>query len=718
MKSIAGVALALGSAAAVLAVGGCGRSPSANVIVVTIDTIRPDHLGWENHAPAMTPNLDVFASEGAYFWRCFAPVPITLPSHTSIMTGTTPLRHGVHDNGLYRVAEQNLTLAEILAGSGYSTAAFVSGYPLKQKFGLAQGFSTYDDDLESDDPYSWSEGSMARGATQMAERPADATTNAAIAWLATAREPFFLWIHYFDPHQGYAPPPPYSDSFHANPYDGEIAFVDEQFGRLLARVDDLGLSNGTAVVVTGDHGEGLGDHDELTHAMLAYDSTLRVPLAMHLPGTTRPNQAVRHDVGLIDIQPTLLEFVGIEPPEEIEGESLLGALAGRPIPQRPLYFETEAGTNVFGWARIDGLRLGDWKLIDCTRSELYNLAEDPHEEHEVGGQHPEIVARLTADLEETRLIRERAAATHDTSRLSPSDETREQLAALGYLSGSDNDSGAADATGPAEGELIHPRDHIWVINEWSRLRDDVASERLASAESRLRYLTEYDPSNPDFRNIQGMIYAKTGREAEAEQVWEELLGDGFDRLNILQNLGQLFSRTGRSEKALELYDLALAKATSDDSLKAWLLVRIAEMHKARGDSTAALDALTELAELRPRDPEVLRRQATIHYHAGSIDLAEALLDRSLVVNPYYSRSYQNLAALYLDAGAFDRALENARRCVELAPEYPEGRYILAVALAENGDRQEAVRILHELTDTIATGSLAEQARLLLAELEE
>jgi Flp pilus assembly protein TadD len=438
-----------------------------------------------------------------------------------------------------------------------------------------------------------------------------------------------------------------------------------------------------------------------------------VPLLVRLPQVTRPAQAVHEDVGLIDIQPTILDYLDIGRPAGTEGSSLLGVLGGRPAPSRPLYFETEAGTNVFGWAPIDGLRIDGWKLIRCTRSELYNVAEDPQEQVDLQAAHPEVVTRLASLLDETRASTSQLAADiHDAARLSLSDETREQLAALGYLSGS------ADEIEEPEAELIHPRDHIWVINEWSRLRDDVASERLSSAESRLRYLTAYDPSNPDFKNIQGMIYAKTGRELEAEQVWEELLSRGFDRVNILQNLGQLMHRTGRPDRALELYRLAVDKAASEPDVKGWLLVRVAEILKERGDSSAALEALAELAELRPRDPEVLRRQAAIHYHAGNAEQAEALLERSLTVNPYYSRSYQNLAALYIDLGAVDQALDNARRCVELAPEYPEGRYILAVALAENGDREAAVRILRELTGEISMGSLVDRARLLLATLDE
>ncbi len=313
---------------ALLSLVACSGGPKPpNVILVTIDTMRPDHMGCEGYEGARTPNLDAFAASGFHFLRCTTPVPITLPAHTSILTGTTPLYHGVHDNTVYKVAPSNLTLAEILSESGYDTAGFISGVPLIREFQIDQGFAKYDDDLEVDDLYSWSPGRGSDGATQMEERKADATTAAAIRWLREeAREPFFLWVHYFDPHQSYDPPPPYGDLFYDRPYDGEIAFVDEQFGRLLAAVDDEDMSRRTSVVVTGDHGEGLGEHGELTHAMLTYDSTLRVPLIMQLVGEDSGGDRLTDEVQLTDIAPTILDHVGLEVPAVMQGVSLVPRL--------------------------------------------------------------------------------------------------------------------------------------------------------------------------------------------------------------------------------------------------------------------------------------------------------------------------------------------------------------------------------------------------------
>jgi len=706
---------------AALASAGCGRDQHQNVVLVTIDTIRADHFGFEGYATARTPNLDRFAQSGAYFWSCTAPVPVTLPSHASILTGTNPVYHGARDNGLYGVAPDNETLAEILSAQGYTTAAFVSGYPLIRRFGLDQGFEVYDDDLKSDDLYPWTAAAPRDSANQMAERPADATTRAAVSWLEGAKEPFFAWIHYFDPHHSHRPPPPYNDIFFEQPYDGEIAFVDEQFGRVLAVLRDRKVQDRTVVVVTGDHGEGLGDHGEDTHAMLAYDTTLRVPLIAHLPGTTTAHQAIRAPVGVIDIVPTLLDFLGLEVPAPVAGISLLPLLNGGNIPERTLYFETEAGYNIFGWAKIHGVRSSGWKLIRSVRDELYDLEADPGEARNLADERPDQVAGLAARL--TELKRQQAApqAIREASRLAPSDETQELLAALGYLSVSSpaEDVRTDRSVEPGfEAHRTHPRDHVWVINEWSLLREDVAADRLILAEERVGYLLAYDPSNPDFRNTQAMVFARTGREPQAQVVWESLVADGIDRLNILQNLGLLYIRTGRPADALRLFEAALPRADGDPTPHAWLLLNIAQARSELNDAEGAVAALDELAVERPYDAEPLRRAAAIRYRQGRLEEAAELLERSVAVNPYHERSHQNLATVYLELGRVDEALEHARRSVELLPQYPEGRYILAVALVENGQYDDARGILQELDETILEGTVAEQAQRLLMEIGE
>jgi arylsulfatase A-like enzyme/Flp pilus assembly protein TadD len=709
----------LAIAAAVLASTDCGGHRPPNVVLITIDTIRADHFGFEGYSTARTPNIDQFAASGAYFWRCTSPVPITLPSHTSILTGTNPLHHGTHDNGMYRVAPDNETLAEMLSARGYSTAAFVSGYPLIRRFGLDQGFDVYDDDLASDDLYSWTAAAQRGSVNQMAERPADATTRAAVNWLKGAREPFFVWIHYFDPHHSHQPPPPYNDIFFEHPYDGEIAFVDEQFGQFLRALGDRGLEDRTAVVVTGDHGEGLGDHGEDTHAMLTYDTTLRVPLIAHLPGTTAERQSIRDEVGVVDIVPTILNFLDFEIPEQVIGVSLLPLLHGGRIPDRALYFETEAGYNIFGWAKIHGVRSKGWKLIHSVQDELYHVDTDEAETRDLAGERLDIVARLGGQLDE--LVRQQAAPSsiRNASRMIPSDETRELLAALGYLSVSSpaDDVRHGGAVEPGfEANRAHPRDHVWVINEWSRLREDVATGRFILAEERVGYLLAYDPSNPDFRNIQAMVFARTGRESQAREVWESLVADGIDRVNVLQNLGMLYLRSGRTSDALRLFEAGLPKSENDPSVYGWLLLNIAQVRSELNDPEGAVAALAELAIARPYDAEPLRRAAAIRYRQGRLDQAAELLERSVAVNPYNERSHQNLATVYLELGRVDQALEHARRSVEILPQYPEGRYILAVALIEGSRPDEARDILQGLIDASVPGVIGEQSRRLLAEI--
>src|SRR5712692_7602395 len=308
---------------ALLVVAGCRGERAAgtpatrpNVLLVTIDTLRADHLGCYGHGGAATPTIDALAARGVRFVTAIAHVPLTGPSHASILTGRTPLGHGFRDNGGYVIPAEAKTAAEDFRQAGYRTAAFVSGFPLDRRFGFDRGFDAYDDHLpKGNDPRR----------TPYVERLADATTDAALRWLgspvpAGAPASFFLWVHYYDPHAPYEPPAALADRFRAAPYDGEIAFVDAQLARLLRGLEEKGALARTVVLVTADHGEALGEHGEDTHGLFVYDATLRVPWIMAGPGL--PSGRVAGVVARgIDVLPTLLDYAGLPMPAEIEGRS-------------------------------------------------------------------------------------------------------------------------------------------------------------------------------------------------------------------------------------------------------------------------------------------------------------------------------------------------------------------------------------------------------------
>src|SRR6185295_9907135 len=382
-------AVAPGLAAAGLLAFGCTRDPSRppaqpNVLLVTIDTLRADHVGCYGHPGSVTPVLDGLAARGVRFATAVAHVPLTGPSHASILTGRTPLGHGLRDNGGFALPAQARSLAEDFRKAGYRTAAFVSGFPLDRRFGFDRGFETYDDHLPKGND---------RRRTPYVERFADATTDAVLRWLATASPqnaaqpaPWFLWVHYYDPHAPYEPPvTDLADRYRRSPYDGEIAFVDRQLGRLLQTLDARGETSRTIVLVTADHGESLGEHGEGTHGIFLYDATLRVPWIMAGPQIVA-GRVSRTIARSIDVLPTLLDYAGLPQRSDVDGRSLRHAADGEEMSDAPAYAESLYSELELGWAPLHAWRTAGFKFIKAPHPELYDLQSDPSEKANRAGE--------------------------------------------------------------------------------------------------------------------------------------------------------------------------------------------------------------------------------------------------------------------------------------------------------------------------------------------
>ena len=342
-----------------------GSGPKANCLVITIDTLRADRLSSFGSTTVSTPVIDRMAAEGFGFTRCFAHTVTTLPSHANIFLGVLPPCHGVHDNANFVVPEGITTMAEVFRQSGYETAAIVGAYPLDRRFGLDRGFSLYDDDYGTQD--------FSRPV--FVERPASEVVDRALGWLKKVSGPWFLWVHVFDPHYPYAPPEPFNSYFRDNPYDGEVAYVDQELGRLLAFLRENNLVDRTVIILTSDHGESLGEHGEKTHGYLAYNSTLHVPLIIRAPGFKggrREETVVSH----VDIFPTVCDLLELKKPAGLQGRSLLPALRGKKLASRPIYFESLYPYYSRGWAPIYGYIDFPLKFIDSPLPELYNLERD------------------------------------------------------------------------------------------------------------------------------------------------------------------------------------------------------------------------------------------------------------------------------------------------------------------------------------------------------
>ena len=666
---------------AALACACAGSRPAAtarsrpDVLLVTIDTLRADHVGCYGHAGAATPVLDALAARGARFTTAIAHVPLTTPSHASILTGLTPLRHGVRDNGDFVLPESIPTLAEAFHDAGYRTAAFVSGFPLDRRFGLARGFDVYDDHLPHGED---------RRRSAYVERPADQTTAAARSWLeAGPPSPWFLWVHYFDPHAPYEPPPDFAARFAGRAYDGEIAFVDTQLGGLLRFLETKSGSPRALVLVTADHGEALGEHGEETHGVFVYDATLRVPWIMAGPGV--PAGVVSPVVARgIDVAPTLLDLAGGIPPRgAMEGRSLGPALRGRPMPNEPAYAESLFARLRLGWAPLHAWRTARLKLIDAPRPELYALDEDAGEARNRSAEEAEVADKMRREL------RAALAARPPNAAADAGPDAAERLRALGYL------AGPRDRT--AAPSLRDPKDGIALVN---RLERGIAAARAdpARAVRELRAVLAEDPGLALGRRYLALALSSAGdhpgaiREVEA---LDKAGHAGFEDLLLLADSLRLAGRPSAERIQPRSPEPSLARAR--------VLV-------ALGRPSEAAEAYARVLTRMPGHAEALRGLADLALAHGDVAGAAGYYERILAADAHDVGALVKLGVIRVRSGMVEDGIGLFRQALGLDPGNAEALLDLGGALAKSGRAAEAIPFLeHALAagprSTVALNSL-------------
>jgi arylsulfatase A-like enzyme/Tfp pilus assembly protein PilF len=630
-------------------------SDPIDIILVTIDTLRADHLGCYGDAQAATPVLDRLAAGGTRFAWAIAPIPLTLPSHVSLFTATTPLVHDVRDNVGFSLSPSLPTLAERFASAGYDTAAFVSGFSLNRSVGLARGFGVYDDRFTRG-------GDAARPAA--VERRGDETVAAAVAWLERAREdarPLFVWVHLFDPHAPYDPPEPYRTRFSQHLYDGEVAFTDAQLGVLLEALRQARPNRPALVAVTADHGEGLGDHDEPTHGLFVYDSTVHVPLVISGPGVGA-GRVETTAVRLIDLAPTLLDIAGVAPLDRAEGVSLRPMFSSnhRPIDGRPAYVESLFGRLCCGWAPLHAWRDGRWMLIDAPHLELYDIPSDPGQLRNVAAAHPDEVARLRLALD-AALERERAANPGPATA-----DTRDRLRSLGYAAGG----------GGVKPSLRDPKE---VVGLSTRIGQAVEIEDAepASAQALFERLLQEDPTNPLIRRHLGMAFMAQRQYERASQILGALAADGDAGAETAALLADLAIERGDLADARSRLEALHARNSEDTEIAFKLGIVLAQA----GDPDRAVSLFRSVVDRAPQNVDAL------------VDLGGALLKlgRSSEAVPYFARAADRAAAsplvwnglgfAKLESGDPAGAVNAFQRSLRLDPNQPEVTAALRQATA-------------------------------------
>ncbi len=522
-----------------------GAGTGFNVLLITLDTVRRDHLGCYGRRQAQTPTCDSLLEHGVRFDDAVTSVPITLPSHATLMTGLYPHHHGVRDNGKYRLASRQQTLAELLKARGYDTAAFVGCFVLDARFGLDQGFDIYDFEV--------TEEGYRREMVDYNERPANAVTDAALGWFerrqaAGTSTPFFVWVHYFDAHLPYRSPLASQPRFAGRPYDAEIAFVDQQLKRLLDQLGELGLQERTVIVLVSDHGESLGEHGEPTHGMLLYEATVRVPFIISCPALFQgPHYVDGQVVGLVDVRPTLEDLLGVTPLSPTDGRSLLAPAA---VPERAVYLETYAPFEHAGWSPLYGARTQARKYILAPTPEYYDLTADQGEQrNRYADDDPELV-RLKAALGEWM----KDSGTRPGSGRAVSDEELRRLGSLGYVQAG---GGVQQTT-----LLADPKTMMPVYNESARAERLYTQGRFEEAADLARHVLDQCESCGHARRVLAFSFLKLGRAAEGIAVLRESPRQGSD-VFLIRSLAEMLILNQQYDSAEEVLDLYTRVAPLD-----------------------------------------------------------------------------------------------------------------------------------------------------------
>jgi choline-sulfatase len=674
-----------------------------DVLLVTIDTLRADHVGCYGDRGAATPVMDALAARGARFAEAVVQVPLTLPSHASILTGVTPLVHGVRDNAGFVLGSSPRTLAEAFQNAGYRTAAFVSGFPVHRRFGLSRGFAVYDDRFpRGSDP----------SRPPYVERRADLTVAAAAAWLRAQASggsagPAFAWVHLFDPHAPYEAPQPEGSTFRDRPYDGEVAFSDRQLGVLLEQWRAARHRRDPLVLVTSDHGEGLGEHAEPTHGLFIYDSTLRVPLIVAGPGVPR-GTLVTGAVSSIDIAPTLADLAGVPPIAGAEGRSLKAALSTGRAPGEAVYAESLFGRLGFGWAPLHGWRERGLMFIDAPRPEVYDLRADPAQAKNVAEERADDVARMR------RAVRAAVARAPDARPGTVPRETTDRLRSLGYVA-----SGSA-----ARPSLRDPKDSAGLA---ARIEGAMALERAdpSRATAEFRAALREDPDNVVARRHLAMALAAARDYDAAVGELKALLALGDDSLETLTLLGDCHRLSGRAAEALDAFGRAVAQhggapegyngqgktltalGRTDDARQAFeralsaapddpdALEGLADLALARGDTADAALRLAALSARDPGDSRVALKRGVVLVRGGDLEQAIALFRSVAEGEPSNAEAALDLGGALAKAGRAAEAVGWFERAIAAGARSPVAWNGLAMARLETGNQAGAADALRE-----------------------
>jgi arylsulfatase A-like enzyme/Tfp pilus assembly protein PilF len=631
-----------------------------NIILITLDTLRSDRLSCYGSEHVDTPNIDALAREGVRFTNAASTVPFTLPAHSSMMTGTYPPYHGVRENVGAVLGDDLPTLAERLRDGGWATAAFVSAFVLDGRWGIGRGFDHYYDDF---DPREFDTPNMSA-----VQRTGDETVAEAVRWLddRPAEQPFFLWLHLYDPHEPYTPPEPYNSQYPDQPYDGEVAFTDSLIGDFRQALDERDLLERSLVILTSDHGEGLGDHGEMYHGYYIYESTIHVALIMRPPLTVNPGRVVDASVSHVDLMPTVLDAVALPYPEVVHGKSLVQLMLGaQESRQLGVYSESMYPLLHYGWAPLRSLRTDRFKLIDVPRPELFDLVQDRREERNLVEAQPNRTLALENRLAELREEIETDAPT-SSQEVELDDETLAQLQVLGYMAG----RGGVAVEEEEDIARADPKDKL-VLHQAIM----AAQNQMKLPETAVQILEEVlaeDETIVDAHYLLGRIARNQERFADAVPHFQRALELDPNNNTSLMGLASTFAALKRFDDALIGFQRVVDLSPKDVNAS----IAMADIHVTREQYREAAQVLETAVAAGVNQGIVYNKLGEVRVEQGRSDEAAALFERAIGRAEEFPMPHFNLGVIYEERGNIRRAVALYERAIELEPRFFKAQFNL------------------------------------------
>jgi len=621
-----------------------------NVVVITVDTLRPDHLGCYGDRQIRTPNIDALAAEGTRFERAYTPVPVTLPAHTVIFTGTYPMLSGMHDFSGNKLNATQLTLASVLKEHGYVTGAVVGSAVLDSRFGLNRGFDYYYDHFDFN--------RLQESNLEEMERPGNVVADATLDWLGNNRKnKFFLWMHLYDPHYPYRPPAPYSEQYKDRPYDGEIAFADAQVGRLIGFLKANGLYQNTLIVLAGDHGESLGEHGEKNHGFFIYNATLHVPMIIRLPGSSSP-RVVSELTSLADLMPTVLHVLKIDVPSQVQGVSLLPLMSPKkPEESRNLYAETFLPRLHFNWSELRALETEKYHFIDAPKPELYDLSKDPGETQNLYAEKKAVAEEMHARL--TALIAQYSAGTELAQKTGLDPALMERLKSLGY-------AGFSGGGNPAitDRSLPDPKDRIQLYELISEAIAESQHGDYRSSAEKLTAALKTEPDSVPVHYLLGLDYYRLRQFPRAVEELQRVLQLSPDYALAVFNLGLAYARTGDFDRAIQ----QLKHALELDGTNFSAAYNLGAAYGQKQMVPEAVASFRQTVAIAPDYPAGHRALGEMLLYRGEVDEALAELKRASELDPRDAGTHASLAKALSAKGLNVEADEELRKAQQGRPQ--------------------------------------------------